>query len=83
MIVLTCFTFIPDHSVLFKLLHIFNTLIGFISSKKVGHSIIIALSSWKKLRVSLVVCLGVLSYITIGSYSLLRRKKPSIIVRII
>ncbi|KOS43469.1 hypothetical protein ACN38_g5594, partial [Penicillium nordicum] len=31
--------------------------------------------SIKKSRVSLVVCLGVLSYITIRSYSLLRRKK--------
>ncbi|KOS44239.1 hypothetical protein ACN38_g4881, partial [Penicillium nordicum] len=46
------------------------------SGTKVGYSITIALSS-KKIRVSLVVCLGVSSCITIGSYSLLRRKKPS------
>ncbi|KAJ9484735.1 hypothetical protein VN97_g8640 [Penicillium thymicola] len=48
-----------------------------------GYSITITLSSSNKSSVPLVVCLKVLSYITIGSYSLLRRKESSITIRII
>ncbi|KOS42830.1 hypothetical protein ACN38_g6261 [Penicillium nordicum] len=44
--------------------------------------------AWSQLYIAMawriaVLCLGVISYMAIGSYSLLRRKKPSITIGII